>query len=519
MDEINLSRILSELVLPDAYDHPVTNLRVVQTHTSCVFLTGKYAFKVKKPVNFEFLDYSSLELRHKFCEKEVELNRRLCPQIYLGIVPITEQSGRLRVEAAGTPLEWAVKMHQLPEAYMLSAQLENNGVSAEQMKKVAETLAIFHEKALSNDEISAFGSPERIRVNLQENFTQASRFTHWTLTSECVQNVKVYSEKFLTENQSLFLNRIKRGRIRDGHGDLRAQNICLYPHLQEGIQIFDCIEFNDRFRYEDVAADVSYLAMDLDLAARSDLRRTLLDAYNQYSKDPDLSSILPFYKCYRAFVRGKIALFASSEKEIPLDQRRKHEEIAAAAFDLANSYSKKRFPPTLFITVGISGSGKSVLSRELARRLPAVLLSSDKIRKELAAVAADSTLDASWYQPERVAMVYDELRERGRFFLQEGENVILDATFLSARERSRAAELASSCGAAFQILVCECPGLVARERIQRRKESEARFSDATISVLERQIQEYEAVNEPAIILNTESPPLALAREVLHRIQS
>ena len=381
---IELTRILSELISPEAYDHPVGTIRVIQTHTSCVFLTGKYVYKIKKPVNFEFLDYGTLEQRLKFCQKEVLLNRRLSPDVYIDVVPILDSGGQLHIGGKGNPVEWAVRMKQLPESDMLHERLKNDSVSSQLMERIARLLASFHANAEINREILSFGTPERIRKNVMENFAQTSRFIGHALTPQQFSSIKNYSEEFLEENSWLFLQRVQKGCIRAGHGDLRAQNICLCPYIQDGIQILDCIEFNDRFRFGDVAADLAYLAMDLDLAGRADLRRVLVDAYVRFSGDKELLLILPFYQCYRAYIRGKIALFASIEMEIPQIQRREQELLAAAAFDLAYSYALRGPRPTLFITSGVSGSGKSVLADELARRLPAVRLSSDKIRKELA---------------------------------------------------------------------------------------------------------------------------------------
>ena len=513
-----LGRILSELTRQEAYPHPVRRIEVLQTHTSCVFLTGKYAYKVKKPVNFGFLNYSTQELRHKFCEKELFLNRRLCPDLYLDVVPIADDSGQLKIGGNGNVIDSAVRMIQLPQSEMFSERLLNNTVPVSLIEKLAQVLVTFHKNAITNPEISEFGTPGQIRNNIAENFQQTLQFLNGTtLPVDQFSNIKEYSERLLADQESLFLNRKEAGCVRDGHGDLRIQNICLDPHLQNGIQIFDCIEFNDRFRCEDVAADLAYLAMDLDLSGRADLRMFLIQEYSSFSGDQNLNRILPFYQCYRAYVRAKIAMFASVEKEIPEDQRQKHKELAAAAFDLSNSYARPQTQPVLLITSGVSGSGKSVLSREVARRLPAILLSSDQIRKELAGASLNQGLDASWYQPEKVATVYEELRKRAKAFLQKGENVILDATFLSEKERTAAAALASFIGVKFRILACQCPPNVARDRVQSRNQDHADPSDATLSVLEEQLKHYQAVKENAIVLKTESPPPQLAREVLASI--
>jgi predicted kinase len=400
---------------------------------------------------------------------------------------------------------------------MLAARLKEDSVSVSMIERISGLLARFHREAVTNSEIRLFGAPQQVRSHLEENFDQTKEFLNGVLPPSHYQTIQDYSWKFLEENNHLFLRRMQTDRIRDCHGDLRIQNICISPFHEEGIQIFDCIEFNDRFRYIDVAADLAYLAMDLDLSGRSDLRKALIDSYVKESEDQELRILLPFYQCYRAYVQGKINLLASVEKEIPESQRGKHLNLAAAAFDLALSYSKVHPRPTLLITTGISGSGKSVLARELARRIPAVIFSSDSIRKELAGASGDQPVPSRWYRPEKVAMVYGELRNRATDYLKQGENVILDATFLSSQERQAAELLASQCNARFQIVDCRVRETVARARIEERAKLDRDYSDATPAVLQDQLSKYKEPEENTIQVNTEDPPGILARSLLNQI--
>jgi hypothetical protein len=307
--------------------------------------------------------------------------------------------------------------------------------------------------------------------------------------------------------------------VRDGHGDLRTQNIALWPELGDGIQIFDCIEFNDSFRYEDVAADLAYLAMDLDLLGRADLRAHLVASYSAVSEDCDLERMLCFFQCYRACVRGKIALLALAEPEIPEQDREEHRSTAAAAFDLALSYTAERRQPTLWLTAGLSGSGKSRLARELARRLPAVRISSDEVRKQLAAVRPNEQLDAAHYSDQARDAVYEALNREAAEWLGRGEDVILDATFLDASRRFRAARWARQCGARIQVIECRAKHDTVQQRLAARDGSAEEASDAGWEVYRSQRERYGSALRPDpgvpwTVADTERPAEELAGEIV-----
>lgn len=516
MKPLPLAELIAALSDPAAYSHPVRNLHVVQTHASCVFLTGDYVYKVKKPVDFGFLDYSTLERRRECCDRELELNRRLCPEVYLDVLPIGWEEGRLRIGASGPAVEWAVRMRQLPEEDLLPARLAAGSVSTSDLERVAAVLAAFHGAAETGAEINAFGTADAVARNVEENFTETEGRIGDVLPLEHLVTVRDYSRGFLAEHAALFERRSAGGRIRDGHGDLRAQNLGLHAGLGTGVQIFDCIEFNDRFRYSDVAADLAYLAMDLELAGRSDLRRALVDRYVALSGDPELRRVLPFYCCYRAYVRGKIALLAAEEAEIPAAERQAHRELAAAAFDLARSYAEARDHPLLLVMVGYSGSGKSVLARELARRLPAVRLASDEVRKEQAGVPHSTRLGGDAYAAESRAGIYEELHRRAAGWLSRGEDVLLDATFLAREERERAARLAAEHGAVFRVVECRCPEAVIRQRLRERA-GRGDASDADEAVLAAQLRSAKIPLTPGegwIRVRTDQPASQSARDVL-----
>jgi hypothetical protein len=326
-----LPELIQALLSPKAYPEPTKKVELRQTQMSYVFLTDDYAYKIKKPVDFGFLDYTTLEKRQHYCQKEIELNRRLCPKAYLGVLPVTSDK---RLGGRGKVEEYAVKMRRLPQEAMLDFLLEQKRVKPEMMTAVAARLAEFHNKAATSQTISAFGSTEAITKNAEENFTQTEKYIGVTLIWRTYQRLKVYTEGFIKNNGSLFQKRIDEGRIRDCHGDLHAAHICFC----QDICIYDCIEFNDRFRYGDVASEVAFLAMDLDRYGRPELSQGFVDAYIEKSGDEDLKKLLNFYKCYRAYVRGKIACFQYDDPYLTTGEKEQALNNARSYFVLADSY-------------------------------------------------------------------------------------------------------------------------------------------------------------------------------------
>jgi len=306
---------------------------------SFIFLTGEYVYKIKKPVNLGYLDYTTLKKRHFFCHQELELNRRLCPSAYLAVVPIVEANGELRMEGQGKAIEYAVKMRQLPQDRMMDVLLLRGQVTREMVARVAEKLVSFHQKAETNQRIAVFGRLDAIRHNCDENFTQTEKYMGLTIPKAKYERIKGYTDNFINSNASLFDKRVREGRIRDCHGDLHAAHVCFTaPDLIGGICIYDCIEFNDRFRYSDVASEIAFLAMDLDRYQQAGLSRHLVNTYVGLSHDEELLKLLNFYKCYRAYVRGKVESFKLDDPYIPEEEKAKILTAARSYFELAESY-------------------------------------------------------------------------------------------------------------------------------------------------------------------------------------
>ncbi len=329
-----LPEMVQALLDPKAYPDISQGVELVQTQMSFVFLTDNYVYKVKKPVNLGYLDYTTLDKRQFYCQKEVELNRRLCPGAYLGVVPITRGRGNISVGGQGKVIEYAVKMYRLPQGAMMDVLLTNNQVSPEMVGSVAQRLAEFHQKAETNANISTFGDLDTIIQNTDENFTQTEKYIGITISQEKYQHIKKYTGSFIKKNASSFHKRIADGKIRDCHGDLHAAHIC----FTNGICIYDCIEFNDRFRYCDVASEVAFLAMDLDHYGRADLSRSFVNAYISRSRDKELRGLLNFYKCYRAYVRGKVESFKLDDPHISEEEKAMALAVAKSYFELAESY-------------------------------------------------------------------------------------------------------------------------------------------------------------------------------------
>lgn len=323
-----------ELLNPDYYPGAPSEIKLVQTSTSNVFLTGNFAYKVKKPVDPGYLDYTTLDKRRFYCNREVLLNRRLCPEIYLDTVSITEDKDELSVEGKGKAIEYAVKMKQMPQSAMLNSLLNADGVNESLMKDIALKLAGFHENAATSDTINDYGDIEFILTDTEDNFINTIRFISKTISQKSYRAIKDYSNSFIENNTELFYERITDGKIRDCHGDVRVKHIC----AADDIHIFDCIEFNDSLRYSDVASEVALLAMDLDRCGRSDLSRNFVESYISVSGDDYLIQMLNFYKCYRAYHRGRIESMKLDIPDITEEQAADVTETAGKYFELAESY-------------------------------------------------------------------------------------------------------------------------------------------------------------------------------------
>jgi aminoglycoside phosphotransferase family enzyme/predicted kinase len=513
-----LPELVKALLEPKTYPEKAGKIELVQTQMSFVFLTEEFVYKVKKAVDLGYLDYTTLEKRRFFCQKEVELNRRLCPETYLGVVPITSDKGAFVIGGRGDAIEYAVKMRRLPQPRMMNVLLASDGVTVEMVGGVAQKLADFHKKAETNPEISAFGETRAITINTDENFDQTEKYIGRTISEDNYQSIKGYTDSFVKKNTPLFKKRVKEGRIRDCHGDLHAAHIC----FTDSICIYDCIEFNDRFRYCDVASEMAFLAMDLDHYGRADLSRSLIRAYVAEGGDKELQKLLGFYKAYRAYVRGKVESFKLDDPYIASAEKKKTQDIAASYFDLARAYTMAK--PVLFITVGLVGTGKSTLAQAMAKRLGLVVIASDVTRKQLAGIPVTEHrfegFDSGIYSAELSLKTYDKMFSGAGDILREGGSVVLDASFIKAEERLKARRLAEEAGAEFFIIECTLDEANIKKRLERRLEGKT-ISDGRWEIYQPQKEAFEPVVEATppkhVIIDTSKPLGENIRRVLNKI--
>ncbi|UCF88951.1 MAG: AAA family ATPase, partial [bacterium] len=431
---IPTERIIRELSRPGAYPHPVEGVKVIQTHISVVFLAGDRAYKVKKPVDFGFLDFTTLEKRLHFCREELRLNRRLSEGVYLGIASVLEGAEGLNFsmkimddpsvsETIPDPgVEYAVVMKRLDESRILSALLEEGSVQPADMEAIAQRIAKFHLKAESSRDITSKGGKKAVIFNTEEDFEQIKPFVGDTLSKETFERIAQYTRTFIKVNSELFAAREAEGWIRDGHGDLHTQHIC----LTDGIQIFDCIEFNERFRYGDVLVDAAFLTMDLERLGFKELADRFTATYLEAMEQTDQAALYNFYACYRAVVRGKVEGFRSKDPDVGPAKTAVARENARTFFELGEKYARTPVPPVLMAGCGLMGSGKSTLARALKERLDFIILSSDVVRKELAGMDPTATRHVPFgediYSRDFGARTYKRLHERATEHLKRGQS-------------------------------------------------------------------------------------------------
>jgi aminoglycoside phosphotransferase family enzyme len=329
-------QVIEALRNPETYNEVPGQIELKQTHISFIFLTNKFVYKVKKAVDFGFLDFSTLEKRQFFCEKELDLNRRLCGDMYLEVVPVN-RSDIIKIKGEGETVEYAVKMKRIPEERIMTRLLEKGKVDRKLIDRMAKIIAEFHLKAKTNRRIGEFGSLPIIETNWMENFEQTREFIGETISQESYQLIRDRTDGFMRKNASLFAKRVRENRVRDCHGDIHSGNI----FIADKIYIFDAIEFNERFRYSDVASDMAFLAMDLDFKYRSDLSSFFVERYVKYSEDQEVRKLLHFYKCYRAYVRGKVISFKLNDPSVDSEEKSIARKEAKAYFELAADYARQ----------------------------------------------------------------------------------------------------------------------------------------------------------------------------------
>ena len=470
------TELIAALSDPRAYPASVGGVEVRQTHISVVFLAGDHAYKVKKSVALGFLDFGTLEKRRHFCDQEVALNRRLAPDVYLGVVPVARSAESLVVEGGGEVVEWAVKMRRLPDDATLLARLRRDEVSAPTIEALARRIAAFHSAAEGGEQVAAFGRFGVVAGNARENFAQAEPWVGRTISRAVFDRLQALTEAELGRLRPLIERRAAAGVPRDTHGDLHLDHVYLFPDRPPpgDVVIVDCVEFNDRFRYADPVADVAFLAMDLGFHGRRDLAAVFTAAYFRAAKDTEGDSLLPFYAAYRAVVRAKVEGMQFDEREVPEGARASARRRARAhwLYALGGLEAPAR-RPCLVLVGGLPGSGKSTLAAGLADRAGLRVVRSDVVRKELAGLPAAAPAPAAdragIYTPEMTERTYAEclrLVERAVF---DGRRVVVDASFTADRHRRQFLDAADRLAVPRVFLHCQAPPTVVRDRLAGRR--------------------------------------------------
>lgn len=516
---MSLPDLISAMLAPSFYPKRPHAVSLVQTHISYVFLAGDDVYKVKKAVRFSFLDFSTIEKRRHFCHEEVRLNRRLAPDVYLGVVSICPEGTSYRLGPEDDPgaVEYAVHMRRLEEDRLLVSLLARGAATCEMIDAIAARLAAFHKIADSGPEVVANGEREAIRAVLADNFNGVRPFRGATIPPGDDDDIQSFCHVFLDEHQELFARRQAEHRIRDCHGDLHAEHI----YVGDPIVIFDCIEFNRQFRYCDVASEIAFLAMDLDFRDRPDLARRFVSRYAELAADPDLAHLVPFYACYRAYVRGKVDSLKSAEEEVAEEERAKARRSAVDHFALAYRYTWS-YTAALAVVFGLSGAGKSTLAGALRARTGFAHFNSDLIRKELAGLPPTARGGPELYTPERSAATYRTMLARAAEELVAGRGAIIDATFQRREHRDTARALAARHGVPLLFVECSAPDNVIRRRLDERARREHSISDADWQVYLQQRALYEpfAADEPGAVFraDTARPQAELLASVERRLR-
>lgn len=484
--------LFAALTRPECYPHPVDGVQVLETHISWVLLTGEFAYKIKKPVNLGFLDFSTLGLRRHYCEEELRLNRRLAPELYLELVEIRGAPQAPRVGGEGPVLEYAVKMREFPQEALASARLASGKFGALEIDALAARVAEFHAAAPAARPDGRLGSPKAVLSTALQNFEQILPLARKSPDDSALRALRRWTEREFSARQAAFGARKHNGFVRECHGDLHLGNITVL----DGHPVpFDCIEFNDELRWIDVMSEVAFVAMDLEDRGRGDLAWRFLNRYLEATGDYDGLDVLRFYLVYRALVRAKVHLMRSRQPRLRRAEKHRLGQAFRGYLQLAGRYAAPA-GAALIIAHGLSGCGKTTATQPLLEQLGAVRLRSDLERKRLHGLAplaaSGSELAGGIYTAEATAATYRRLGLLAQVALDAGFPVIVDATLLKRAERESFRAIAERSGAPFLILDFHAPLETLRARVAERLARADDASEADLAVLDRQL----AAREP-----------------------
>lgn len=492
--QYDLEKLVESMKQAEFYPHPADDVIHIETHISHVFLAGDMAYKIKKPVNLGFLDFTTLDRRLYYCREEVRLNRRLTDHVYYGVDEIKRDRNGYHLNEDGETVEYAVKMKRLPEEAVLKTILSEQRLDNRFLRQLSETLAAFYQDADTGGEIGSFGSLGVIRQNSRENFKQLDEYAGVLIDRDLYSIVQKASEAFIKRNEKLFERRVRDGMIRDCHGDLRAGRVYHF----KGVQILDCIEFNHRFRFQDVASDLAFLIMDLEFLGFPHVALDLVRLYVRRAKDRDLIVLIDFYKCYRAMVRLKVTCFQISEMDGGHPEKRQLIESTGRYMNLAYHYAVKMARPVIWAVCGMIASGKSTVAAELADIFAIKQVRSDIVRKSMFDIPAGETAEGGYqqglYSPEVSRLAYGKMLGEAQAETGNGYSVILDATYSSGRFRRDVLAFAENAGAYVIFVECLCTEDTIKARLEQR-EGESCVSDARLKHYRDMKQAFEPMDE------------------------
>jgi aminoglycoside phosphotransferase family enzyme/predicted kinase len=512
MTEATIPALIQQMLQPGFYPHAVLEpIQLIQTHVSYVLLTGDYVYKVKKPVNFGFLDYSTLEKRQHFCHEELRLNQRGAGELYLEVLPISLVGEQYHLGETGEPVEYLLKMRQFPQEALLSALFEQGKLNETHLEELGRVVAQYHAKTETNDYIRSFGEVPQVRAAFDENYQQTEKYIGGPQTQVQFDETKAYTERFFAERAELFASRIQNNYIRECHGDLHLRNIALW---HDKIMLFDCIEFNEPFRFVDVMFDIAYAVMDLEAQQRKDLSNAYLNTYVEQTGDWEGLQVLPIYLNRQSYVRAKVTSFLLDDPSVPVAVKEEAAKTAAQYYKLAWEYTQPK-QGQLILMSGVSGSGKSTMARYLARQLGAIHIRSDAVRKHLAGIPLLERGSDKVYTPEMTEKTYARLLELGIILANQGYSVILDAKYDKQNLRQEVITQAEKHHIPFQIVQCTAPLEVVQERLNKRTGD---IADATADLLASQLQQFEQfadTEKPYLkILDTTQPQQSQLKEII-----